>query len=92
MTTRERKDIEAALERKGFVADDTHHTIFVYWSVDGKKTPIRTRTSHGSSHKTIGDSLLSQMAKQVKLTNKKFLELVDCTLDQVGYEKEIDVK
>jgi len=43
--------------------------------------------SHGSSYKTIGDPLLGTMAKQVGLTKKSFLELVDCTLDQTGYEK-----
>jgi hypothetical protein len=92
MTTRDRKDIEAALERKGFERDETHHHYFVYRTIDGKKSQIRTRTSHGSSHKTLGDALLSQMAKQVKLPNKKFLELVDCTLDQAGYENEPGVK
>lgn len=86
MTTRDRKDIESALERKGFVRDETHHSLFIYWTVEGKKTPIRTRTSHGSNHKTLGDSLLSQMAKQVQLPKKSFLELVDCTLDRAGYE------
>jgi hypothetical protein len=92
MSTRERDDIKTALQSKGFVADDTHHTLFVYWTMEGKKTPIRTRTSHGSSHKTLGDPLLLQMAKQVKLTKKRFLELVDCTLDQRGYENEPGVK
>ncbi|MBC7951121.1 MAG: type II toxin-antitoxin system HicA family toxin [Rhodospirillaceae bacterium] len=90
MTTRDRKEVEAALERKGFTREETHHHFFIYWNSDGKKTPIRTRTSH--SHKTLGDPLLSQMAKQIKLTNKKFLELVDCTLDQAGYEQEVDCK
>ena len=45
--------------------------------------------SHGSSHKTIGDNLLGQMAKQLGIPKKSFLELVDCTLDQPGYEKLI---
>ena len=77
MSTRDRKDIEGALERKGFERDETHHHIFVYRAKDGKKTPIRTRTSHGSSHKTLGDPLLAQMAKQVQLTKKHFLDLID---------------
>ena len=42
--------------------------------------------SHGSAYKTLGDPLLSAMAKQTGITKKSFLELVDCTLDQVGYE------
>lgn len=43
--------------------------------------------SHGSSHKTIGDPLLGQMAKQIGLTKKDFLCMVDCHIDQAAYEK-----
>lgn len=91
MTTRDRKDIEAALERKGFIRDETHHHYFVYWSIEGKKTTFRTRTSHGSSHKTLGDTLLAQMAKQVSLSKQRFLELVDCPLDRSGFEKAVGI-
>ncbi|MDI7775308.1 hypothetical protein [Asticcacaulis sp. EMRT-3] len=84
--TRERADIEAALLRKGFYKDDRDHHYYIYTNLEGKKTTKRTKMSHGSSYKTIGDSLLGQMAKQVGLTKGKFLELVDCTLDQKGYE------
>ncbi len=43
--------------------------------------------SHGTAYKTIGDPLLGEMARQLGLVKKQFLELVDCTLDQQGYEK-----
>lgn len=85
--TRDRDDIEAALLRKGFQKDNGDHHYFIYWNLAGKKTMKKTKMSHGSSYKTIGDPLLGKMAKQVGLTKKSFLELVDCTLDQVGYEK-----
>ena len=86
MTTRDRKDIESALVKKGFDKDDTHHHCFIYKTIAGQITDIRTRTSHGSGHKTIGDPLLGQMAKQVRLTKSQFLELVDCPMDRVTYE------
>lgn len=90
MTTRDRKDVEAGLERKGFERDERHHHYFVYWTLDGKKTTIRTRTSHGSSHKTLGDPLLAQMAKQCGgLRKTEFLDLVDCPLSREGFERLI---
>lgn len=89
--TRDRSDVEAALLKKGFRKDDSHHHFFIYWNLAGKKTVRRTKTSHGSSYKTLGDPLLKAMAKQVGLTKPKFIELVDCTLDQKGYEKEVGI-
>ena len=86
MTTRDKKDIESSLTKKGFVKDDTHHHCFIYETIAGKKTEIRTRTSHGSSYKSLGDPLLGQMAKQVRLSKPQFLELVDCPMDRAVYE------
>lgn len=85
--TRARDDIDAALQRKGFRKDEGDHHYYIYWNLSGKKTIKKTKMSHGSSYKTIGDPLLGAMARQVGLTKKSFLELVDCTLDQAEYEK-----
>lgn len=84
--TRERKEIGAALQRKGFVHDDGDHHYYIYHNLAGRKTIRKTMMSRGSSYRTVGDSLLGQMARQVGLTKPKFLELIDCTLDQSGYE------
>jgi hypothetical protein len=85
--TRDRSKIESALLRKGFIQDDTHHHYYIYRNISGQKTAKRTRMSHGTAYKTIGDPLLGEMARQLGLVKKQFLELVDCTLDQQGYEK-----
>jgi len=85
---RKRRDIEAALETKGFKRHEGDHSRFVYYTHDGKKTRIRTKTSHGSGGKSIGDPLLGQMAKQCCLTKPDFLDLVDCPLDRNGFEKK----
>lgn len=45
--------------------------------------------SMGTKHKTVGDPLLNQMARQVGITKKQFLDLIDCTLDQISYEKVV---
>lgn len=86
---RDRKDIDAALQRKGFVHEDGDHHYYVYHNLSGKKTIKKTKMSRGTKHKTIGDNLLGQMARQLGLTKASFLELVDCTLDQKGYEKTV---
>jgi hypothetical protein len=55
--TRERSDIDKALSRKGFVKDETHHHQYIYHNLAGQRTGKRTRMSHDSSHKTIGEAL-----------------------------------
>jgi hypothetical protein len=75
---RKTRAIRAALLSKGFVADDTHHGMF-WLVVDGKKTSIRTRISHGVAE--YGDNLLALIARQVGLSNRELYSLVDCTMD-----------
>lgn len=85
-----RTDIHSALLKKGFdESSGRDHTFFVYYTSDGKKSQINTKTSLGTSHKDIGDPLVGQMAKQLRLTSKQFRELVGCTLDQEAYEKHL---
>jgi len=83
---RSRREIESALKRKGFERHEGDHSWFVYHTQDGKKTKIKTKTSHGSGAKSIGDPLLGMMAKQCCLTKSDFLNLVDCPLDREGFE------
>jgi len=85
---RSRRDIEAALERKGFERREGDHSWFVYCTSDGKKTRVKTKTSHGSGGKAIGDPLLAVMAKQCHLTKSDFIDLVDCPLDRTAFEKK----
>ena len=92
MSARDRRDVEASLERKGFERDERHHHFFVYWTLDGKKTAIRTRTSHGSTHKVLGDALLAQMARQCgDIRKADFLDLVDCPLSQEDFERLVGI-
>jgi hypothetical protein len=84
--TRTRKEIDAALKRKGFDHDNGDHHYYVYYNLAGQKTMKKTKISRGSKYKTISDPLLGQMARQVGLTKAKFLNLVDCTLDQQAYD------
>ena len=62
------------------------HAFFIYYSQTDKKTPVRTKTSHGSGHRDISDALVSQMANQCKLTNTQFRDLIACPLGRAEYE------
>lgn len=81
--------IEKALRSKGFELDNTHHRYLIYHSRNGKKTPVRTRLSHGPSGKDIDSSLVSRMAKQCRLNNRDFENLINCPLDQNSYENRL---
>ena len=84
-----RRDIERALERKGFKRTEGDHSFFVYYTQAGKKTIVRTKTSHGKGGEDIGAPLISRMAKQCKLTSDDFRQLVDCPLSREDYEKRL---
>lgn len=95
MATRKQRDVEASLRRKGFRQNEGDHSFFTYYRAsDNKKTSIFTKTSHGANE--IDSFLIGKMAKQCRLSQADFLELVDCPLDRERYEaklreKEIDV-
>jgi predicted RNA binding protein YcfA (HicA-like mRNA interferase family) len=79
------RDVESALKSKGFkeVPKRDHKYFFLYHN--GKKTPIRTKISHGESE--IRDKNCSSMARQIKLTGSQFNDFVDCPLSLEGYLK-----
>jgi hypothetical protein len=81
--------IQSALLKKGFELDTgkgrDHDTYFYVYA--GKRQPVWTKFSRGSSYRTIDDSLLSQIRRQIKLTSKLFRQFVDCPLTQEDYAK-----
>lgn len=87
--TRPRKTIEAALVKKGFEKEDGDHHFFCLVDSEGKRTSVFTKTSHSPKHKDIGDPLLGQMAVQVRLSKKEFLQLVDCSLSEAKYREKV---
>ena len=85
--TYKRATVERSLEAKGFRRRESDHSYFVYYTQEGKKTPVRTKTSHGRGGADIPNELFSRMAKQCKLRTAQFRALVDCPLSQAGYEE-----
>ena len=56
----------------------------MYWlRVDGKKTPIRTRISHGASE--IGNPLIARMCKEMRISKPEFLRFVACAMSGAEY-------
>ena len=91
---RPKEKVVATLKSKGFSEEPGDHIILVYYTTDGRKTNARTFTSHSPKMRDISDALLSQMARQCKLTRSEFLELADCPmrrerLEQVLREKGV---
>ena len=60
MSTFKTRDIAKALGKKGFECRDSHHRMF-YFCLDGKRSSINTKISHGASE--YSGSLLAMMAR-----------------------------
>jgi len=83
---RDKRKVEAALRAKGFEPKEGDHHLFVYRTMAGLLTDIRTKTSHTQKMKSLDSSILLQMARQCHLQNSDFLKLVDCPMNQAQYE------
>ena len=77
-------DIRKALGQKGFRETQSRHTI-MHFLVGRKKTGVRTILSHG--RKEYGDSLLAQMAKQLRISRSELNNLLDCPLTEDAYRQ-----
>lgn len=82
MRTAKTRDVKGSLLRKGFIEDNNDHK-FYHLYVNDKKTAIRTKISHGEIE--IDSYILKQMAKQVRLTNELFEDLINCPLSYDNY-------
>ena len=81
------RDFEAALERKGFKRDETHHAMFWY-HYRGRKTTVRTRTSHGETD--FDDGLLAQRRRQMgDLSKRQILDFIECPMSAETFEKHL---
>ena len=85
--TYKRAAVESALKAKGFRRRESHHSYFVYYTEEGIKTPVQTKTSHGKGSADIPDKLLGRMARQCRLRTAQFRDLVDCPLSRADYEE-----
>lgn len=75
--------MRAALLKKGFRADHTHHEMLWFY-VGDKKTSVRTRFSHAK--KEYGDHLCSCIRRQIRLqTPAEFDAFMECPMSYEQY-------
>jgi len=87
------REIDSALTKKGFIrVRDGDHIRYRFYGADFDNPLARTKISHGMLGDTIGSKLLSEMARQIRLTKHQFLELIDCTLDEENYRNILEEK
>lgn len=87
MPSLERRDVRKSLKKKGFaVTSGAKHDIFTF-EPEGKLTGVSTYMSRGTSYKTLGDDLVSDMADQIELSTYQFVDLVNCPMSQSKYER-----
>ncbi|MDR2438177.1 MAG: hypothetical protein LBE12_02245 [Planctomycetaceae bacterium] len=85
MSTRKRTEIETALSQKGFQLQENKDHRYYFFRYNGRLI-TRTKVSHGTKYKDLSDDLISQMAKQCRLSKNDFLKFVDCSVSQQQYE------
>lgn len=79
------RDLERALEKKGFRRHEgSNHTLY-YFYYQNNQTKIRVPISRGSNS-VYGDSLISRVRKEMRLpSNRQFELFVECTLTEEEY-------
>jgi len=87
MVTLKARDVLKGLAKKGFSRSEGDHTHLVLY-VNGRKTSIRTKVSHGSGE--IDDHLIHLMSTQLWLDKEKFINLIHCPLTFDGYLRELE--
>lgn len=78
------KQIESALQKKGFQRDTRGRDhIFFRFYYNGKLSSVQTHYSHGETE--IRDPLISKMAKQINLNKDQFFTFVECHINENMY-------
>ena len=87
----ERDQIVSSLKKKGFQPKEGKHTLYILY-VDGKKTSVFTKISHGSEYREYSDSLLDLVKRQMGLTTSQLHEFIDCKLEYGPYVELLRAK
>jgi len=82
---KDRSKVVKSLKKKGFALSSRKRDHDYYYYTDESTSTIYTKVSRGSNYKSIGDSLLGKMARQIHLDKKEFLQFVDCPLSSEMY-------
>ena len=89
----ERKTVERSLRQKGFVAAEHSKHRYFHHMVGGKQTGMWTFVSRGTTYRTIGDSLLGSMKRQLGLdSTRQVHDLLECPMSGDQYNSHLFVK
>jgi len=81
------------LTSKGFQKLDKKDHYRYNLKIDGKISHIGTKMSMGSNYKTVGDNLLIQMYKQLRMSNlSEFKKYIECKYSYDNYIKYLKEK
>lgn len=87
---RKHRQILSSLTSKGFSERaEGDHIFLVYLNSEGRKTAIHTKLSRSAKSDDIGNSLLGLMARQVRLSKKDFVDLIDCPMSKEDYAARV---
>ena len=64
---------------------DGKHIWYYFQDSQGEDSSVKMMMSHGVFGETIGAPLISQMARQLRLTKTQFLDFIDCTVSETDY-------
>ena len=84
-------DYRSALRKKGFQSERSTKDEIYYLYVEGRKTSIFTKVSHGSSE-DIRDPLLRMIKRQLNLNNSEVERFIDCPMEYVEYLENLKRK
>lgn len=83
------RDLEKALERKGFQREEGSRHIQYRFYYQNKKISVRVSISRGSNS-VYGDTLISYVRKEMRLHDKRqFEQFVECTLTEEKYSEHL---
>ena len=89
MAALQRRKVEGSLKKKGFMPKDGDHNYFVYYTESGQRTGVFTKTSFTPKQKDISATNQHCMAKQCRLSNEDFCDLINCPLSRKDYEVKL---
>ena len=76
-------EFSRVLVSKGFErSEGKHHTVF-YLNVNGKRTSVRTRLSHGG--RRVDEWLQSQIARELHLSKRELRQFIECEISEQEY-------
>lgn len=80
-----RRDLEAALSKKGFRSEEGgKHTIY-HLVVDGQETAIGAMVQRGGHGAELRDQATAFVARDLNMSKRDLLRFVECSLSEADY-------